>query len=226
MSNLLQRLARLRPYLRPGRRGLIGAALGALVGAATEPAIPALLKPLLDEGFGADRTWPLWWVPVLIVGLFALRGFAGFVAQYGLAWAAQRAVLALRSLGLEAWYAGLNDITASGGKIGGAAQARRFNAVLHHVTMAYDMNGDLLNQVLRVGKEKLSDKGIQSAAKRVGPLRQQTDLPREALIEHFIAAFAAQASLSEGALTPAEIAVAEELIEKRFATDDWVNFLP
>ncbi|MCB1995511.1 MAG: ATP-binding cassette domain-containing protein, partial [Rhodoferax sp.] len=97
MSNLLQRLARLRPYLRPGRRGLIGAALGALVGAATEPAIPALLKPLLDEGFGADRTWPLWWVPVLIVGLFALRGFAGFVAQYGLAWAAQRAVLALRN---------------------------------------------------------------------------------------------------------------------------------
>ena len=93
----LQRLARLRPYLRPGRRGLIGAALGALVGAATEPAIPALLKPLLDEGFGADRTWPLWWVPVLIVGLFALRGFAGFVAQYGLAWAAQRAVLALRN---------------------------------------------------------------------------------------------------------------------------------
>ncbi len=93
---LAQRLARLWPYLRPGRRGLAGAGLGALVGAATEPAIPALLKPLLDEGFGTERSWPLWWVPVLIVGLFALRGLAGFVAQYGLAWAAQRAVVALR----------------------------------------------------------------------------------------------------------------------------------
>ena len=96
MPTLAQRLARLRPYLRPGRRGLVGAGLGALVGAATEPAIPALLKPLLDEGFGPERDWPLWWVPMLIVGLFALRGLAGFVAQYGLAWAAQRAVVALR----------------------------------------------------------------------------------------------------------------------------------
>ncbi len=96
MPSLLQRLARLRPYLRPGRRGLAGAVLGALVAAATEPAIPALLKPLLDEGFGAARHWPLWWVPLLIVGLFALRGLAGFVAQFGLAWAAQHAVLALR----------------------------------------------------------------------------------------------------------------------------------
>jgi len=98
--------------------------------------------------------------------------------------------------------------------------------VLHHVTMAYDMNGELLNQVLRVGKEKLSDKGIQSAAKRVGPLRQQTDLPREALIEHFIASFREQAPLHDGALLPEELAAAEELIATRFSTKDWVNFLP
>ena len=59
-------------------------------------------------------------------------------------------IMALRRLGLEAWYAPLNDITASGGKIGGAAQARRWNAVLHHVTMAYDMNGDLLELMARI----------------------------------------------------------------------------
>jgi subfamily B ATP-binding cassette protein MsbA len=35
-------------------------------------------------------------VPAAIIGLFALRSLAGFVSQYGLAWAAQRAVLALR----------------------------------------------------------------------------------------------------------------------------------
>lgn len=94
-TTLPQRLARLRPYLRSGRAGLIGAALGSLVAAATEPAIPALLQPLLDRGFGGPGL-PLWLVPLVIVALFGIRAGAGFVAEYGLAWAAQRAVLALR----------------------------------------------------------------------------------------------------------------------------------
>ena len=69
MPSLLQRLARLTPYLRSGRKGLIGAGLGALVGAATEPVIPALMKPLLDQGFG-ERSWPLWLVPLVVIGLY------------------------------------------------------------------------------------------------------------------------------------------------------------
>ena len=95
MPSLIRRFLRLAPYLRSGRAGLVAAILGALVGAATEPAIPALLQPLLDQGFTARRL-PLWAVPVAIIGLFALRGMAGFVAQYGLAWTANRAVLELR----------------------------------------------------------------------------------------------------------------------------------
>ena len=53
------------------------------------------MKPLLDQGFTAGKL-PLWMVPVAIIGLFALRGAAGFVAQYGLAWTANRGVLQLR----------------------------------------------------------------------------------------------------------------------------------
>ena len=70
---------------------------------------------------------------------------------------------ALRELGIDAWYAPLNDITSTAGKIGGAAQARRGGAVLHHTTMAFDMNVPLMLEVLRIGKEKLSDKGVTSA---------------------------------------------------------------
>lgn len=95
MTTLLQRFARIAPYLRSGRLGLAAAVLGALIGALTEPAIPALMKPLLDEGFSGGSL-PLWLVPVVIVGLFSLRGVAGFIAQFGLTWAAQRAVLAMR----------------------------------------------------------------------------------------------------------------------------------
>ena len=95
MPTLLQRFARLLPYIRNSRAGLLAALLGALVTAATEPMIPALMNRLLDQGFTQGQL-PLWMVPVAIIGLFALRSVSGFVAQYGLAWTANRAVLALR----------------------------------------------------------------------------------------------------------------------------------
>ena len=95
MPTLLQRLARLVPFVRGSRMGLVAAGGAAVVTAATEPLIPALLGRLLDQGF-ATGAMPLWVVPVAIIGLFAVRSLAGFVAQYGLAWTAHRAVLKLR----------------------------------------------------------------------------------------------------------------------------------
>ncbi len=95
MASLTQRFARLAPYFRRSRTGLGVAMLASLVGAATEPMVPALLQPLLDKGF-AGRGFPLWWVPLAFVTLFAVRGFAGFVAQYALSSAANRGVLELR----------------------------------------------------------------------------------------------------------------------------------
>lgn len=135
-------------------------------------------------------------------------------------------VEALRGLGVDAWYAPLNDIASTGGKIGGAAQARRGGAVLHHTTMAYQMNVPLMLQVLRIGKEKLSDKGIASADKRVGPLRQQTALPRAAIIEHLVGHFRHAYGLADGGLTADELAEAEDLVRTRFGTGAWKYALP
>ncbi|MGI8643318.1 MAG: lipoate--protein ligase family protein [Thermomicrobiales bacterium] len=135
-------------------------------------------------------------------------------------------VAALRELGVEARYEPLNDITSTGGKIGGAAQARRGGAILHHTTMAYQMNVPRMLKVLRIGKEKLSDKGVQSADKRVGPLRQQTDLPRDVIIHHLTGYFGARYGLTEDTVTPKELAEANRLIEAQFGTDGWKYFLP
>jgi subfamily B ATP-binding cassette protein MsbA len=96
MATLLQRLRRLGPYIRQGRTGIVVAAGASLVAALTEPALPALMKPLLDRGFVAGAV-QLWMVPVAIIGLFSLRGLAGFVAQYALNWAAGQGVQALRA---------------------------------------------------------------------------------------------------------------------------------
>ena len=83
-DSLYQRLKRVAPWFAGHPGALVLGIVGIFVGAATEPAIPALMKPLLDSGF--DRgTLELWKIPVVLLLLFGIRGFAGFVAAYCLA---------------------------------------------------------------------------------------------------------------------------------------------
>jgi lipoate-protein ligase A len=136
-------------------------------------------------------------------------------------------IVALKSLGIEATYQPLNDITSPTGKIGGAAQKRLGNgAVVHHVTMSYDMDGDKMVQVLRIGREKMSDKGTKSAAKRVDPLRSQTGLERSEIIERMEQTFEKLYGLTESTITPAERTRAEQLVAEKFGTDDWLRRVP
>ena len=136
-------------------------------------------------------------------------------------------VEALRSLGIEATYQPLNDIASPTGKIGGAAQKRLASGgVLHHVTMSYDMDGEQLTDVLRIGREKLSDKGIASAAKRVDPLRAQTGLPREDIVARMIDTFRQRHGLVEDALLPEELEAAARLVDEKFATPEWIHRVP
>ena len=136
-------------------------------------------------------------------------------------------IIALKSLGIEASYQPLNDITSPKGKIGGAAQKRLGNgAVLHHVTMSYDMDGEKMVQVLRIGREKMSDKGTKSAAKRVDPLRSQTGLDRSEIIERMEATFTGLYGSTPSEITPDELAKAEALVAEKFGTEDWLQRVP
>ena len=78
------RLGHLRPYFGHQRGVWMVAVLSTLVAAVTEPLIPALFQPLLDKGF-AHNALPLWSIPLAVIGLFAIRGAATFIAQYALA---------------------------------------------------------------------------------------------------------------------------------------------
>lgn len=134
---------------------------------------------------------------------------------------------ALRGLGIEATYVPLNDIASPLGKIAGAAQKRLANGtVLHHVTMAYDIDADKMLDVLRIGREKMSDKGTKSANKRVDPLRSQTGRPRAEVIEAFKDHFRAQYRTVDGAVSPAERERAEHLVETKFSTPEWTARVP
>ncbi|GGS42449.1 biotin/lipoate A/B protein ligase family protein [Streptomyces griseoviridis] len=139
---------------------------------------------------------------------------------------------ALGDMGIKAWYQPLNDIATEAGKIGGAAQKRVVGtgggpgAVLHHVTMSYDIDADKMLEVLRIGKEKMSDKGTRSAKKRVDPLRRQTGLPREVVIERMLASFRGRYGLAEGRVTDEEMARAKELADSKFSDPEWTARVP
>ncbi|AZS41916.1 biotin/lipoate A/B protein ligase family protein [Microbacterium oxydans] len=134
---------------------------------------------------------------------------------------------ALRSLGIDAVYQPLNDIASPTGKIGGAAQKRLANGgVLHHATLSYDIDGQVMTEVLRIGREKLSDKGTASAAKRVDPLRSQTGLERAEIIERFKDTFRSLTDAETGSISADEYAAAEALVESKFATEAWLHRVP
>ncbi|MDP2769956.1 MAG: lipid A export permease/ATP-binding protein MsbA [Giesbergeria sp.] len=95
-ERLTVRLSRLSVYFGNQRLGWTAAVIATLVGAITEPLIPALLQPLLDQGF-TKGTLHLWMVPAAIMGVFLVRGLAQFVAQYALARIANEGMLALRA---------------------------------------------------------------------------------------------------------------------------------
>ncbi|MER5555225.1 biotin/lipoate A/B protein ligase family protein [Streptomyces sp. NPDC002793] len=139
---------------------------------------------------------------------------------------------ALGDMGIKAWYQPLNDIATDVGKIAGAAQKRMVGpdggpgAILHHVTMSYDIDAGKMLEVLRIGKEKMSDKGTKSAKKRVDPLRRQTGLPREAVIDRMVQSFHDRYGLAPGSVTGEELARAEELAATKFSSAEWTARVP
>ncbi|EOM75782.1 lipoate--protein ligase family protein [Rhodococcus rhodnii] len=134
---------------------------------------------------------------------------------------------ALADVGITARYVPLNDIVSDQGKIGGAAQKRfAAGAVLHHVTMSYDIDADKMSEVLRIGREKISDKGITSSGKRVDPMRSQTGMARDAIVAAFLAHFRARYETRTSTYTDAELAAARDLVESKFTTTDWTNRVP
>jgi subfamily B ATP-binding cassette protein MsbA len=89
--------SKLLRYVRPHRWGLILSIMCFMLSAAVDPLLPALLKRLFDTGFKPDMGFSIWLVPVLIIGLFLVRGCLAFSGTYLLNWTTSKAVLALRT---------------------------------------------------------------------------------------------------------------------------------
>lgn len=163
------------------------------------------------------------------------------------------AIGALRSVGIKAAHAPLNDVVSPAGKIGGAAQ-RRYpkseagavlargvaagagasgavlpgtelpGAVLHHTTMAYDIDAVAMTQVLRPHQEKLAAHAVKSAAKRVDPMKSQSGMSRREIMEA-MARYAHEfvPALRSYQLPEDVLKEARELAQSKYSNPQWTG---
>ncbi|MFB6109322.1 MAG: biotin/lipoate A/B protein ligase family protein [Halodesulfurarchaeum sp.] len=127
----------------------------------------------------------------------------------------------LQDLGLDVHHEPLNDISHPAGKIGGSAQLRSGDAVLHHTTMSYDLDTEAMLKALRIGKEKVSDKAVKSAEKRVARIADHVGESRETVIDSLTAAIDEAFGSRPGSFDQETLDAARELAETKFSTDAW-----
>lgn len=133
-------------------------------------------------------------------------------------------VAALRQLGLDAEASGRNDILLEGKKVSGTAQRLLGGRILHHGTLLFDSNPEMVSGALNVDPEKFRSKSTKSVRSRIGNIRsflkEDMDLPafwaylKETLAEDGVIA---------DTLTPEELAAVDELERTKYNTWEW-NF--
>jgi lipoate-protein ligase A len=166
---------------------------------------------------GRTITWSLYSDAGIVKGMSFVDSFRALDAF---------AVDALRALGVDASYRPINDIVSPRGKIAGAAQARRRHALLHHTTLAYAMDPELVPRLIRIGRDRVSDKGIRSADKAVSPLSWFTDATLEEVEEQLAKSFATRYATQTDAVNKDELEQAQNLVASRYATPGWLFRLP
>src|SRR5665811_1838639 len=87
---------RLLGYVKPYWRTFAISILAMAVTAATEPLLPALLKPMLDGTFIHKDDTIIKLAPILILVIFFVRGVASFVGTYAIGWVGNKVVMDLR----------------------------------------------------------------------------------------------------------------------------------
>jgi lipoate-protein ligase A len=129
-------------------------------------------------------------------------------------------------LGLRAEFRPVNDVLVGGRKISGSAQTRRWGSVLQHGTILISPDVRLMFRVLRVSREKLSDKAISSVFERVTTIERELgrrpgfEEVRGAMIKGFESALGVR--FEEGDLTREELELARELAPK-YSSEEWLR---
>ncbi len=88
---------RLLRYVIPYWKAFAIAVFAMAIYAATETGLAALMKPLMDGSFVERDPEKIRLIPLLLIGLFLIRGSATFTTQYGLGWVSRNVIEDLRT---------------------------------------------------------------------------------------------------------------------------------
>ena len=165
---------------------------------------------------GRTITYSLYAPEAVVAGLSFVDSFAfldGWVVD------------CLRELGAPVEHRPINDLVSPEGKLAGAAQARRRGFLVHHTAMAHEIDPAIVPRLLRHGQERLSPRGVRSAEKTVSPLARWLEMSRDQVVEALAGCFLQRYSARLGSLSEEELAAAQELAARKYATPEWVDRL-
>lgn len=133
-------------------------------------------------------------------------------------------VAALRGLGLNAEASGRNDILVSGRKVSGTAQSIIDGRILHHGTLLFDSDPDMVAGALNADKEKFRSKSTKSVRSRIGNIRSflSEDMDIGAFRE-YLKSFLLSGGFEEDELTDDELKKVGNLRKAKYLTWEW-NF--
>jgi lipoate-protein ligase A len=131
---------------------------------------------------------------------------------------------ALQSLNIKASFKPVNDIMVGHRKISGNAQTRRSGVFLQHGTIIYDVHVLKMFSVLKVSKEKVSDKYVKSVQKAVTSVLQENPaVTKKMLIDSLVNSFTKDKEYSTENLTKSELQLAEKYTNEKYSSEEWNN---
>ena len=119
----------------------------------------------------------------------------------------------------EVKFAALNDVVVDGKKVSGNAQTRKEGILLQHGTILLEVDVEKMFTVLKVPKEKIRDKVIDSVKERVMGVNRTFDEVSAALERAFSMKFAAKVLVDN--ITTQEISDSQKLIKEKYGTYGW-----
>lgn len=135
----------------------------------------------------------------------------------------QPVAVLLQKLGVDAVVNGRNDITIEGKKFSGNSQYLRGGRIMHHGTIMFDSNLDLVAEVLNVAGDKFQSKAAQSVKSRVTNVSQflQKGVRLQEFEERLVSFIFGENHFEIYTWTEADLAAVEKIKEDRYTQWAW-----